>query len=367
MKFESPRELLLDAILSVEKVAGKNMALPVLGCILIDAKKEGVRLSATNLEIGIERVIRAKVTQEGVVAVPASILSSTIANARGTTPVSLEATETTLTVSADGGAATIKRIPEDDFPSLPRPTADASVSLPGSGVSRAIRAVSHCASSSTIKPELSSVMLTVRDGGLVAVATDSFRLAEKIIPLKSPVSLSTILIPAKGASDVARVAEESGNDDVAIRMDEHQLSLESSGGYLTSRLIEGSFPDYQKIIPKEFVTEFTALKGDVLHILRKAAVFSDKFNQVTLTVDPKAGTVAVHAQNPDVGDVQESLSASITGEAVSISFNLRYLVDAFGPIAEDSIVFSLSGAGRPMVIRGAGDASYTYLVMPMNR
>ena len=343
------------------------MALPVLQCVLVEAKKTGVTFRATNLELGVERVIAAKVTEEGVVAVPASVLASTITNARGTTPVSISTNPTTLTVVADGGRAVIKLQPHDDFPSLPAPVSGVAALVPAPLLARLLRSVMYAASASTIKPELASVMLTMRDGSLVAAATDSFRLAEKVTPISGAATVPTVLIPAKSVADVVRTLEEAGNDEIRLLADDHQLLITTSKGYVTSRLIEGSFPDYQKIIPKQFTSQFTALKGDVLHILKKASVFSDKFNQVTLRSGDDMQSVELTTQNPDVGELSETLPGAVSGEAFSISFNLRYIADAFQSIPEDSITFALSGAGKPMVIRGAGDTSFTYLVMPMNR
>jgi DNA polymerase-3 subunit beta len=365
MKIELPKDQLLEAIGAVERVAGKTMALPVLQCIVLEARKEGVVCRATNLEIGIERTLAAKIHTEGVIAIPASVLSSTIAHLRGTTPVVINATDTTATITADGSTAKIRLIPVDEFPPIPHVT-EVSVMVPGAAMAACIRSVAYCASVSTIKPELGSVYVAQREGSLIAAATDSFRLAESQLPFSGE-TFTPVLIPARSVAEIARVLDAAGNNQVELLLSPHQMAVHSGPTYLSCRLIEGSFPEYRKIIPSTFTTQVVTVKSDLLHAFRKAGVFADKFNQITITTDPKAGQIALHTQNPDVGEVTDVVPAEVTGDALTLSFNLRYIVDAFQSLTSDSISMSFSGSGKPMVLRGVSEPHFVYLVMPMNR
>ena len=151
-----------------------------------------------------------------------------------------------------------------------------------------------------------------------------------------------------------------------VYIDSDQFSLYAGDVYITLRTIDGAFPDYQKIIPKDPTTEVTVLKQDLLQIIKKAGVFSDKFNKVTLSVDVEENTVVISTKSGDLGETTDSVSGVIEGESATISINHRYILDCFQSVHSDSIVLSFFGQGKPMVIRGVGDKSFTYLVMPMN-
>lgn len=365
MKVELPHAPFLEAVTAVERVSGKNLALPVLQTVLLEATRTGLMLRSTNLELGIERQLPAKVTEEGVVCVPAGLMANTISHLRGVTPVVLATDEHTLSVMADNGSARLKLVSPEEFPPLPK-VEEKAVKLPAAALMRVLRSVSYSASASTIKPELGSVSVYSGESGIIAVATDSFRLAEKIVPY-SGAAVPPMLIPIRSVNEIAKVLEEMGEGEAALSVGEHQMALAGEGVYLTSRLVEGTFPDYRKIIPTAFTSEAVMLRADILHVLRRATVFADKFNQVTFTIDPGSKTFSVFTKNTEVGEVNDAVAAAITGEAITMSFNLRYVTDAFQSIAVDSVSFSFAGAGKPMVIRGVADHSFTYLVMPMNR
>jgi len=222
------------------------------------------------------------------------------------------------------------------------------------------------ASVSSIKPELGSVYIyQKKEHTLTFVATDSFRLMEKTVPQKDVILDDSILIPHKNALEMARICELKEENPV-LRITENQCSIEFPDGfYLTSRLVNGSFPDYEQIIPKEYVTHTTILKEDLVKAFKKTSIFLNKFLQVGLHVTNKSITIS--ANSGELGTTTESVNAQTEGDDIVLNFNQRYISEALTHFVDDSVTLHFAGVGRPMVIKGVNDGSVRYLVMPMNK
>ena len=201
---------------------------------------------------------------------------------------------------------------------------------------------------------------------MVFAATDSFRLAEKKIGVKKHKEFNQILIPFKNAVEIIRILEDI-KDDVEINLNQNQISFSYNDIYITSRVLDGVFPDYKQIIPKDVKTEVIVLKQDFINTLRVSTVFSDKFSQVTFNISPKEKVFKITTKNADIGENINNIDAVIKGEELSVSFNYKYIIDCFQSIDSDSISLTFSDANRPMIIRGVSDKSFLYLVMPMNK
>jgi DNA polymerase-3 subunit beta len=306
------------------------------------------------------------VEQEGEVAVPATVFSQLIANlgvsARG---VALEVKNKALAVVTAQTKAAVKLAPPDDFPTLPR-VGGRTISINPKVFTAGFKAVSYSASAGNLKPELGSVFLYTKENELVFAATDSFRLAEKRVLLKKNAEMSGILVPVRNLGEVCRILEDV-NSEIAVSLEKTQISFAGEGFYVTSRIIDGSFPDYQQIIPKEQRTEAVALKEDVLQALRLATLFSDRFNQVHIKADPVGKYLEFSSRRDDAGENASHIAAALTGEAVESNFNHRYISDCMQAISSDSVIFRWNGEGKPLLVSGVGDKSFQYIVMPMNR
>lgn len=343
----------------------RSGTLPVLAGIAIIAGDDGIKLRATNLETGIDLKVEGTIKSDGVVALPASTLRDIASSLSGTGTLTLEHAGDTVTVTTGNGRSTLKTLAYEDFPTLPLPESPkAQFELPGALLRSLVNAVVSYASVSTVRPELASVLLKSEGSTLTAVATDSFRLAEKKISLPGSVSEFSMLIPAKNATDIMQTLPD---EPIQISVDEHQCAFYWKRGVITTRLVMANYPDYTQIIPKSFVSEATVLKKDFEAALKRTAIFSDAFQKVRMGFDSGAKAVALSAQNADVGDSNESIPASVNGDAVELSFNHRYLSAPISAVVTESITLSASGIGRAMVMRGSGDQSFLYLVMPMNQ
>jgi DNA polymerase III subunit beta len=366
MKFSTTKERLLDAVLVAEHLVGKREALPILSCILFDASGKMVVLHATNLEAGVDVTIPGEGGERGVVAVPAAVLSQTIRSIGGD-KVTIRTEEGNLIVESKGSKTLIKAIPHEEFPTLTGSSQKKGVVLPREQLMRSIQAVSYAASPSMIRPELGSIYVSLRDGKLVCVATDSFRLAEKIVGGEKGKEGFEVLIPLKHALELTRVLERVASAQVALSADESQLTVTGDGIRFVSRVVEGTFPNYGEIIPKSFSSEATVLKNDLGEMLKKARVFSGGDQHVGLHLYPKKKIFTATARSSDVGEMSDSIDAALSGEDLDINFHIGYLSDCLSSVESDSVTLGFAGAGKPLVIRGVSDASFTYLVMPLNR
>lgn len=367
MHTDCVKEKLANAVSQAEKVAGKNLSLAVLSCVLIEANKNSIVIKSTNLDLGLEITIPAKTQKEGKVAVPGNVLTGFLNNSQGDRNISLETTETgLLKITTEKSSTTIKTLPVDDFPSIPEVSKDQSFMLKPADFARGLKSVWYSSSVSSIKPELSSVLVKCEDDLLVCAATDSFRLAEKKIKLKSQKPFDSILIPFKNIQEIIRVLE-SAKDEVLVCVTKNQISISYDGVYLTSRVIDGVFPDYGQIIPKEDQTEVVVLKDDLVQAFKIANVFSDKFNQVNIKAEPSTKTFEIKTSNSDLGESVNRIDSTFKGEDVVVNFNHKYITDCFSSLSGDSVSLSFNGLNRPLVIRSIGDSSFLYLVMPMNK
>lgn len=365
MKIQLPKKNLLDAAILAEKITGKKESLPVLSCILLDAQKDLI-LRATNLEAGIEIHTLGDIEEQGVIAVPASIFTSTLRSINGD-KVSLKSEEGNLLVESRGSKTLIKAVAHEEFP-----ISSVDPDKKGTPVSRekflkGIQSVAYSASPSMIRPELGSVYVSLRAASMVCVATDSFRLAEKTISAVTGADTGDLLIPLKHVGELTYILEHIANETIDVSVEDFQLVISSDGARYFSRVVEANFPDYKAIIPKKATTEVTLLKSDLVDMLRKARVFSGNDQHVGLHIYPSKKIFSATARSPEVGEMSDTLEAAVSGEDLDINFHIGYISECLSSVESDSVTLSFAGPGRPLVIRGVGDASFMYLVMPLNR
>lgn len=357
-----------NAVVLTERIAGKHLTLPVLSCVLLEIKKNSVILKATNLDVGIEISIPAKTDIENTVAIPSHTLSAFLSQIPDTeNNIKLEIVDQNMKIHTSHSKGVLKTMPAEDFPTIPRPINPDTISLPRNSLLKGFKSVWYSSSLSNVKPELSSVFIYNDPTNITFVATDSFRLAEKKIPVNKKILGSDILIPFKNVAELIRVLDNMP-EDVQVETNKNLVSISGNGIYVVSRIIDGVFPDYKQILPKNYVTEVVVLKQDLINALKISNVFSDKFNQVKFNIDPENKIFEISTKNIDVGENKTKIDASITGDKLELNFNSKYITDCFQSMDSDSISLQLSGMNRPMVIRPiSGEQTFTYLVMPMNR
>ncbi len=365
MKLECATDKIKEAVSQVEKITSKNSTLEILNSVLLIAKGKSLTLKSTNLSLGIEVEIPANIEKEGEIAIVGPVLNNTVLNLGNEKILNLEQKDNNLVISNKNSSVLLKSVPKDDFPTLPNVDGD-SFEISSTELIEGVKAVFYSSSVSDIKPEISSVFLYTNEDKIYFVATDSFRLAEKAIKNKNEADISTLLIPYKNILEILKVISGS-TLDLKVVYNKNQISFSSPGFFLTSRLIDGIFPDYRQIIPKEYETTVIVLKNDIQNALKLSSVFSDKFNQINISVKPDEKLFEISSENKDVGENKTKLEGSLKGKEVKINVNLKYLLDCFQSIEDDSITLNFNGSNRPLIIKGNSYKDFQYLIMPMNR
>lgn len=365
MEIIIPLKKLQTTLDLMSRVSTKHVTLPVLQCVLLEAKDSKLTLRVTNLELSVEAVLDCRVETAGVVAVPIQTLIQSIQFAHDN-EITLHEEGGVLMIEMNKTNTSIKSIPHEEFPISHKVEGVAFIANRQT-FSLGIKTVAFSASVSSIKPELGSVYIQQKkEHSLTFVATDSFRLMEKTVPQKGVILDQSFLIPQKNALELARICDLLNSDpEIITNPNQCALDFKTEGVYVTSRLVSGSFPDYEQIIPKEYVTHVTVLKADLQTAFKKTSIFLNKYLQVSLAVTTEGVTLS--AQNNEIGHVTNTVSAVVDGEELALNFNQQYITDPFGHITDDSVVLHFAGLGRPLVLAGTNDKTLRYLVMPMNR
>lgn len=371
MKVEILKENLKTSINATEKVAGKNLSLPILDGVLINASGSFLNLVSTNLETIISSWVLAKIIKEGKVVVPAKIFSSYISSLPGDKVV-IEADKQSLRIKCDNFSTQIQGYDSSDFPIIPKFINSDCLEIDGEKLYQGLSCVVGIASPSQSRPEISGIYFSFSGNNLKLAATDSFRLAEKNILLDQSIKKEhSFILPQKPAMEIINMLEKT-KESVRICFSNNQAMFEVSirevkhpRAQIISRLIEGEYPNYQDIIPVKFKSVVSLKKDDFLNQIRIASLFSGKTNEVSLLIKSEEKIMEIFSASPDIGENKSSMNAGIEGESLRVSFNYKYLIDGILNIKSSEINFCVSREDGPCVIRPVGDFSYTYVAMPI--
>lgn len=365
MKTECTVEKIKLAVSQTERITAKNPTLPVLNSILLTAKDKTLKLRSTNLSVGLEVVVPAKIEKEGTCAIHGGTLFAVFSNLNPNERVTIEENGGNIVIKTKKTRVVLKGNPTEDFPSIPTIEGE-EFEVETKKFIGGIKSVHYSASPSDIKPEISSVFVYKDGDDMVFVSTDSFRLAEKRVRAKAPDELTGTIIPFRNVSEILRVFSDT-TEKLKICFNKNQISLSSENIYFTSRIIDGVFPDYRQIIPKNPKTEAVILKEELINALRLSNIFSDKFNQVTLSIKPKEKFFELSSHNSEVGENKTTVDATLEGTPVSVSFNYKYFIDCFQSVTTDSLAIKITDSSHPILMSPIGDPSFTYLIMPMSK
>jgi len=354
----------LDA---VGRAIGSNLNLPVLGSVLISAKNNKIKLSATNLELAVTKDVFGKVVEEGSMVIPYGILSSTVNNTTSE-KVHLEKTKQgNLEFKTDNYTATIQSVDEKEFPILPDvKKGETGMEIDSGALGEALARVVIAGEASDLRPEIGGVLFVGEANELKLVATDSFRLAEARISGSQVKSKSkepfTATVPIKTAQELTRIIDEE--DIINIYFDNNQVLFETENTSLISRLIEGTFPDYTSIIPKEIETKVSVKREELVNALKLASSFVSKTNDVLISVKDKK-ILEVYSSDNARGENKYLIPVKVEGPDTEIVFNWKYLLEGIRAGTSKEILVGLSGSDKPALIKDPGDESYFYILMPI--
>jgi DNA polymerase-3 subunit beta len=363
MKLACTQENLQRGLNIVGRLVSKNATLPVLGNVLLKTDTGGLRLTATDLELGISCLVGGKIEEKGEITIPARLLADYV-NQLPSDRVSLTLEGKELHVSCEESKAQIKGISADEFPLLPKIESIFEARLPALELQRAIQKVVFAAAHDESRPELNGVFMQFSKNSCTIAATDSFRLAEYTFSYEGAGHEAPIILPSKALQELARIIDQ--DDQVILKLAENQVLLTYRNVELISRLVEGQYPNYQDIIPKDLPTRSELNRNELIAAVKAAGLFSRTGAQdVKLTVDPSAKQVRVAAQASQVGGHSQALDAKISGPNDDVVFNYRYLVEGLLALDGEGITLETGGSSSPGKILSTKNPGYVYIVMPI--
>ena len=371
MKIEILKINLKKALDVIEKITRKNLTLPALSNVLLSIEGNFLRLDATNLEISASWWILAKVEKEGKVAIPATFFSNLV-NLLKDEKIKLETQNQNLLLKTENQTTQIHGIDPEEFPIIPKIEKEEIITMSNKKLLESLKQIIEIPSVSQIRPEISGIYFSFKKNLLKIVGTDSFRLAEKSIILKTKSKKDiSFIVPQDAVRELMNILEQEDQKTV-IYYSQNQILFESEKKEVShphvqilSRLIEGEYPNYQEIIPKKYKTEIVVKRDEFENQLKQAGLFSGKISEVKLTIDTKKKKVKIYSESPEIGKNESYISAKIKGEDMDVSFNYKFLISGLQNIKSSEVVFELNGDDGPGVLRPVGDENYIYVSMPI--
>lgn len=381
MKLSCLKSNLLEGLNVVGRVVPSKSTLPVLSNVLLATERGQLKLAATNLELAITYWVGAHIDEEGAVTLPARVLTDFVSSLpEDRIDLALSGRGHTMHLTCGRFAANIKGIDAEDFPRIPTVADATPYAIPAGTLRECIQSVVFAAAPDDSRPVLAGVLFTLKDGQLTLAAADGFRLAVRSVELSNvaveggqPAEALQMIVPAKTLSEVARVLGDGDEQvEIAATPTKNQVLFRAPRAEIVSRLIEGQFPDYQKILPRQYTTRAVLNTAELLRATKAASVFArDNSMIVRLEVVPGSedlapGRVNVLANSAELGDNSGEVDASVEGSEMQIAFNGRYLRDALEAIGTAQVGLEITGPASPGVIKPVGDTSdYLHVIMPM--
>jgi DNA polymerase-3 subunit beta len=365
MKISVDRDVLLGQLQTVSRVASTRSAIQALSGVQLAASEGASELRATDMDVGLRVPLQAEVIRDGVVVLPARLLLDVV-RALPAPEVSLELRAAEQDVELRSGNATfdIRTLRTEDFPPFPEPDPESAVSLPADAFVSTAMKVAGSASRDETRPVLTGILVSASGQELRMVATDSYRLSVKETELEAPLAKAfEVNVPARALQELARVATHAEGEELSISVRQNQVLFVLGQVILSSRLIDGQFPNYSQLLPETFEHELRIAGGELTDVVRRISLLAQKNAPLRLAFSE--GELAVSAQTPDVGEARESLPVAFQGESLEIGFNPEFLRAGIEAVEEGDVVLKLISPLRPGLIESNDGGRFRYLIMPI--
>lgn len=383
MKLICTQDNFKKAIYNTERVVSKQNTLPILNNILFEAEKGGLKLSATNLEIGVQIKIGAKIEKEGKITVPARLLGNFSNNLPIGENISIEMDNQELKIKSGSVKAIIKGLSANDFPLIPKKNSEYLLSINGNSLKSILSKAMVSVAMNEARQELTGINLILSQKELFFASTDSFRLSESRLKidekninknaLEAYVSKKdNIIIPASTLLEIIRIIPNENEDEVKITIEEGQIFFELEGTRVVSRLINGKYPEYKHIMPKEYKTRVVLEKNVFQNAVKMASVFaSGKSSEISIKIDAEAKKVFIGAKSAETGENSTELKFDISGPSQEVIFNSKYLLDGINSISTSKVALLMNSEATPVALKEINEQTgevlhdFTYIVMPV--
>ena len=360
MKLIVNQKNLKQAIGLVEKVVSKNTTLPILGNILIKTENGRLRLSATNLELGINTLIGVKIEEVGEIAIPARIFSDFINNIQDD-KITLITKNNTLTINTEHYKTSILGFDPKDFPIIPKIKSETIIVIPANILKNALIKVLDSMAISETRPELAGIFIQIKDKQCTLVSTDIFRLSEVTLSISASSPIS-IILPRNTVTELVRMCSDI-NSDIQIKYADNQIAFVAEDIELVSRVVDGTYPPYKNVIPEKFLSRALIKRSELENNIRLAGLFASSISDVKISCSEDKLTIT--ARNSDKGDIETNVPAVLKNEPFELSLNYRYVLDGLKNMPGNDVIIEFTGVGSPLVMRPNDDKSFVYLIMPL--
>jgi DNA polymerase III subunit beta len=366
MKLSLQSSELLTQLQTVSRVASTRSAVQALSGVMITAE-DGSRaeLLATDTEIGLRVPLTAEVEQPGSAVLPARLMLDVV-RALPAEKLTLELRSAEQDVELISAAATfhLRTLRVEDFPTLPSPASENRLTLPVAAFSQTVSQVARSASRDETRPVLTGILMSASDSQLRMVATDSYRLSVKETALASPLSGSLEAnVPARALQELTRIAQQADGESLAVSVHQRQVVFELGDAILSSRLIDGQFPNYRQLLPETVEHELRLATPELADVVRRISLLAQKNTPLRLAF--REGELTISAQTPDVGEASETLPVPFRGDPFEIGFNPEFLRDGLESVESDELLLKLISPLRPGVIESPDGSEFVYLIMPI--
>jgi len=364
MKLTMARGELLESLSVAGRGLSSRSTLPILSGILVSALDSGeVTFQATDLEISVRHTASALVERAGNSVLPGKLLSDIVRNLPESA-VTLDVTGDTASIVCGQASFTVKTLSPEDFPRFPEVEADKTVSVPTNVFSELVSHVSKATSRDETRPVLTGVLLVVEGHTIRMVATDSYRLSVKEVVLAEPPGEDVeVVIPGKALEEAVRMA--AGRKKVELGVSDNQVVFDFENTTFITRRIEGSFPNYRQLLPKEYETTVTVSKEEFSSAVKRVSLLAQHNTPLRVSVSAEDQTLSLSATTQDVGDASEDIMAKVEGGDVEIAFNHGFLTDGIASASGDVMTVNIVSSLKPGVLTAAEDEGFLYLLMPV--
>ncbi len=364
MQLTAERDPLLDGLQTAARALSTRTTLPSLGGIMLVASDGALVARATDSELAVSVAVEAQVEGEGQLLLPGRLLAD-VARALPQGPVTLAERSAEHDVEITAGTARfhLRLLDAEDFPRLPELEAEA-ITMPAPALAETVERVARAASRDEVRPILTGIMVSVEGTTLTMVATDSYRLSVKRTELAGPVATPfEANVPARAMRELARIVGQNSVEEVRISMPGNQVVFGAGGVTLSSRLIDGQFPNYRQLLPDAFDHDVRLPRGELLDVSRRIRYLAQRNAPLKLAF--AEGELTVAAETPEIGDAAESMPCGFSGEPMEIAFNPQFFIEGVESIESEEVVLRLTSPLRPGLLQPAGSEDFSYLVMPI--
>ena len=368
MKLSVMQENLARGLQVVSRAVSTRSTLPVLNNVLLRTEDAGLKLTATNLEIGITYWVPGKIDTGGALTVPARLLTDIVSGLPANERVDLELQPgETLNIQAGRFSTRVKGIDAEEFPAIPTSGERPTTRIPQNVLRDSLGEVTFAAATDEARPILTGVLARFEGDKLTLAAADNYRIAVKTITVLDAVEETSVVIPARSLHELSRILSDTDEPvELMLSHSRNQILFHLEGIDLVSRLIDGQFPNYQQVLPKGFTTKAIVDREHLLQAVRLASLIaSSSANIIKLHVGKEAEIGIKVSAAADIGDNQSEVEAAVEGDGTTIAFNSRYLLDVLNNVDCDQFALELNGPLSPGVFRPVNDGAYVHVVMPV--